>query len=122
MGKLDGHMSALGAALAAEGFLVAAALIKVTAGTRTVGAENAGTNPTEASYAAQGYVARRKATKIAGTLVEQADRVVVLLGRTIEGAKVPTSKDKVTIDGETLRVIAVDSDLAKFQYRCLCRK
>ena len=99
-----------------------ATLIKVTAGARTPGALSAGTNPTEASFACKGFVPKRTATKIANTLIEQNDRVVAILGATIAGSQVPTSNDKITIDGETLRIMAVKTDGAKAVYTLLARE
>lgn len=98
-----------------------AVLIKVTAGTRTAGSPAGGTNPTEASYAARGWVTTTRKEKIGGTLVEQNDRVVALLGATIASAQVPTTKDKLTILSKTQRIVGVDVDLANAVYVCLCR-
>lgn len=104
------------------GMTLPATLIKVTAGTRTPGAISAGTNPTETSHKARGFVPKKTAKKIGGTIVEENDRIVALLGATLASGVVPTSKDKLTIDGETLRVMAVETDAAKAVYTCLCRK
>ncbi len=72
-------------------------LIKVTPGTRTPGHAAEGTNPSEASYAAKGWIEDYSATQITGTLVKQGDRKVSLLGATIAGGKVPAPGDKILI-------------------------
>lgn len=104
------------------GMTLPATLIKVTDGTRTSGSLGSGLNPTEASFKARGFLPNAKATMIANTLVEAGDRIVALLGKTIASNQHPTTKDKVTIDGETLRIVAVETDAAKAVYTCLCRK
>ena len=119
---LDGYIAKqVAKGLKAAGMTKPATLIKVTAGTRTPGAISAGTNPTETSFKCRGLVQRATLSKIGGTLVEKGDRVIVLLGATIAGKQVPTSKDKITIEGVTSRIIAVDRDPASAAYTCLTR-
>ena len=100
---------------------VAATLIKVTAGTRTGGAVSGGTHPTESSYSARGFVDSTKRDQINGTLVETNDRVVYLVAQSIASGQVPTTKDKITIEGATVRIVAVDRDPAAAGYACLTR-
>lgn len=99
-----------------------ATLIKVTAGTRTPGAVTAGTNATEASFAAQGFLPNVRKSKIGDTLVEQGDRIVALFGKSIASGQVPDTDDKVTIDSVTTRVIDMEVDAAKAVYTLLTRE
>ncbi len=96
-----------------------ATLIKVTAGTRTD--SSAGTKPTEASFAALGFVDSTSRVQVGGTLVETNDRVVALIGASIAGSQVPTTKDKVTIEGSTVRIVGVERDPAAAMYTLLTR-
>lgn len=72
-------------------------LIKVAQGVRTVGAISAGTNPTETSHKAKGFIAEYSDWQIDGTLVKRSDRKIVLLGATIAAKQVPKPGDKITI-------------------------
>lgn len=101
---------------------VPATLIKVTVGTRTPGSLAAGTNPTETSFPAKGFEPQVKAVKIANTLVEEGDRIVAIFGASLTSGVFPTTKDKITIGGETLRIVAVETDAAKAVYTALARK
>lgn len=98
-----------------------ATLIKVTPSTRG-GTISAGTNPTEASFAAKGFVPDRRYDFIGGVQVGGNGRVYALLGATIASKQVPVANDKITIDGETFRLEAVQSDAARAVYLCLVRK
>lgn len=100
----------------------AATLIKVTNGTRTPGAVSGGLSPTEASYAARGFVDTYNATLVDGTTIRQDDRKVSLLGASIAGSQVPAAGDKVTIEGATYRVITVERDPDGAVYTCQGRK
>lgn len=100
-----------------------ATLIKPTNTTRTTGAVSGGLNPTEASYAAKGWVEAYEARFIDGTTVKIDDRRISLLGATISSGQVPTAGDKITIESATYRVIGVpgrDPDSAV--YECQGRK
>lgn len=103
--------------------LEAATLIKVTAGTRTAGALSGGRNPTEASFAAKGYVDSYADREIDGTFVQRGDRKIGLLGASIAGGQVPKPNDKITIGGATYRICAdgVTTDPATALYLCQCR-
>lgn len=101
---------------------MAATLTKVTTGTRTPGSVTAGTNPTEASFSALGFLPNVRKSKIGETLVEQGDRIVALFGKSIAGGQVPDTEDKVTIDGVTTRVVDAEVDAAKAVYTLLTRE
>lgn len=98
-----------------------ATLIKVVAGARTPSNLSDGTNPTETAYSARGIVSKEKHSRIGATLVEASDRVVLLLGALIAGGQVPTTKDKLTIEGATQRIVDVEVDGAEAVYLCLTR-
>lgn len=100
-------------ALPAAGITESATLIRVTSGARTPGAYSSGTNPTTTNITCKGFVSTDKHDKINGTLVDEQDRVVCLLGVT------PLTTDKITIDGTTLRIIAIEGSPAI--WTCLCR-
>lgn len=106
----------LATALPSAGITEAATLIRVTAGSRGA-TVSAGTNPTSTSYTCKGFVSTDKHTKIADTLVDVQDRVVSLLGSGL--AVIPVTTDKITIDGTTLRIIAIEGNAAI--WTCLCR-
>lgn len=99
-----------------------ATLIKVTPGIRAPDAQAAGTNPSEASYEAKGWVAAFEGGQIDGTLVRADDRDIALLGGTIDGDQVPEVGDKIVIEGGTYRIVGGrdgkgvrrDADGAKF--------
>lgn len=97
-------------------------LIKVTPGTRTVGRNSGGTNPTEASHKARGMVERYSTFSIANTLASADDRKISILAATIAGGQAPTSGDKVTIEGVTYRILEIeDRDPASVMYTMKCR-
>lgn len=122
MGLLDGKIAKLVAgALKSAKMTQPAVLTKFVMGTRTPDHLAEGTNDTSNTYAAKGFVSNDKFDKIGGTLVEQNDRVVCLLGATIAGKQVPTTKDRVTIGGITSVIMAVDVDAAKAVYTCLTK-
>lgn len=98
------------------------ALLKITLGGRTPGNESGGRSQTTTSYPGRGFVPKKTATKIGGTLVEQNDRIVAVLGASLASGIYPTTKDKMAIDGETLRIMGVETEAAKAVYTCLCRK
>jgi hypothetical protein len=99
-----------------------ATLITVTPGARTVGNLTAGTNPTEASTACKGFITSQGLRNKVGTLVEDGIKTIVLIGDTIsDGTVVPEVGDKVTIEGATYRVEAVDRDPAAAAYTLATR-
>lgn len=97
-----------------------AILHKVTHAARTPGSLTAGTNPTEADKTCKGFIDSKGREKIAGTLVEDGDVVVVLIGDTIQDGAVPTTTDRVTIEGTKYRIKNLDRDPAAATYTLLC--
>jgi hypothetical protein len=106
-----------------------ATLIKVTPGTRTPGNLTGGTNPTETSYSAKGFldtldrgfIGRSTGNAAGSTLVEEGDVLVALVGDSIASSQVPKPGDKITIRSTTYRIIRVEVDPADALYQCLGR-
>jgi len=104
-----------------SGQLLAATLTKVTPGTRT-GNLTGGTNPTTVDHACEGFIDTKNREHIGGTLVEDGDIVVILIGDTIDsGNTVPTTADKVTIEGAAYWIKGLDRDPAAATYTLLCK-
>lgn len=121
MGLLDGDIArAVRNGLKSAGMYKPATLVKVTAGSRTVGNPAAGTNPTESSVTCEGFVTTTRKQFIGGTLVESGDRVVVLFGDSL-GSVIPTTRDRLTIESVTQQIVGTERDAASATYTCLCR-
>lgn len=118
---LDGAIAkAVRAGLKSAGMYKPATLVRVSAGVRAVGELAGGRASTESSQACEGFVTSNKFVKVGGTLVEQHDRVAILLGDSLGGI-VPRTNDKVTIEGKTQRIVDVDRDAASATYTVLLR-
>lgn len=98
-----------------------ATLIKVAVGTRTGGQLTGGTNPTGTPYAARGFVDKLDHNRFKGTLVEDEDVLVVLIGDSIASAQVPGPGDRVTLLGTTYNIVEVFTDPALASYECVAR-
>lgn len=114
--------------LGGELIVVDATLIRVTSGTRTPDVQSGGTNPTSTTHACRATVATFESTQIDGTLVKHEDRVISIFAATIVGGAVPQVNDKITIDGDTYRIVGgkdgkgVRRDPAKAMYYCHGRR
>lgn len=97
-----------------------AILHKVTAGTRT-GNLTGGTNPTETDSDCKAFIDSQNRESIGGTLVEDGDIIVVVIGDTITPTAVPESEDKFTIEGAKYQIKAVDRDPAAATYTLMLR-
>ena len=95
-----------------------AILIVVTPGTRT-GNLTGGTNPTEVSNTCKGFIDQQDRKSIKGTLVEDGDVIIQLIGDSISA--VPKAQDKITIESATYRIKNLDRDPAAAMYTCLCK-
>ncbi len=104
-----------------KGQLLDATLTKVTPGTRTPGNLTEGTNPTETPKTAEGFIDSQNRRNVGGALVKDGDIIIVLIGNSIEDLTIPAVNDKVTIEGSTYRVKAVDRDPAAATYALLAR-
>jgi len=106
---------------ALKGQLLDCTLTKVVAGTRTPGSLTGGTNPTDTDYAAEGFIDSKNRKDVGGTLVEDGNVFVVLIGNSIASAQVPVIGDKVTIESTEYRIRALDRDPAAATYTLLCK-
>ena len=102
-----------------------ATLTKVTPGTRTPGSLSSGTNPTEVLHACKGFIDTQRIRNLDGTLVASGQKVVVLLGDTIDsGNTAPALGDKITIEGSIYSIPDdgnIDRDPAAATYICTVR-
>ena len=99
-----------------------ATLTVVTAGTRTPGTLTGGTNPTTQDYSCRGFIDTQAVRDISGTLVDDGTKTIVLIGDTINGgATAPSTADRVTIEGTTYTIEAIDRDPAAATYTMICR-
>ena len=97
-----------------------AVLHHVVAGVRT-GNLTGGTNPTETDHTCKGFFDTKNQRSVKGTLVQDGSEVVVLIGDTISPAVVPVPEDRVTLEGATYYIKAVDADPALATYTLLVR-
>lgn len=94
-----------------------ATLTVVTPASRTAGDLTDGTNPTTTDYDCKGFIDSKEKRRSSGTLVEDGDEVIVLIGDTI-GA-VPKVGDRITIEGKTYTIKQLDRDPAAATYTCI---
>jgi hypothetical protein len=106
---------------ALNGQVLTATLTKIVAGTRTPGSLTAGTQPTTTNYAAQGFMDSKDRKNIGGTLVEDGEVIVVLLGNSIASDQVPEVGDKVTIESNAYWIKVIDRDPDKAAYTMICK-
>lgn len=105
--------------------VVDATLTKVTPGGRLPGAYSAGTNPTSTDYAGRGFI-EAIGMLMDGTLVQQGNVVISLLGGTF--AAVPAPTDAITIAskefpaGHRYAVVRVVADAVGAVYQCEARR
>jgi hypothetical protein len=96
-----------------------ATLTKVTPGTRTPGSLTGGTNPTSATFACKGFIDKQANRDLRGTLIDDGNVRIVLIGDTINGgaaASAPETNDRVAIEGRTYVIGVVDRDPAAATY------
>lgn len=104
-----------------------ATLIVSTAGVRG-STMSAGTNPSPVSFACVGWVASYETHQIDGTLIKADDREIAILGDSIDGGVIPEPGNKITIDGDTYRIVGSPDGKGvlyngeKAIYRCHGRK
>ena len=103
-----------------KGQLLPAVLHVITEGTRT-GNLTGGTNPTEVDKTCEGFIDQKNKEKIGGTLVDDGDVIIILIGDSIQDAAVPSTADKVTIEGTKHHIKNLDRDPAAATYTLLCK-
>lgn len=101
------------------GGLVPGTLTKVTAGTRTPGSLTGGTNPTTTSHSFQGILEEGE-RRMPDTLQTVKGKFVLILGASISPAAVPSTGDRVTIEGsehDLVELIERDPAAATYTFR-----
>lgn len=103
-----------------------AVLRKVTPGTRTAGAQTAGTNPTTTDYACRGFIDKKPTQSLMSTqpLLSPDDMAsIVLIGDSIEDGQVPRLQDIIIIEDTQYRVVGpTDRDPAAATFTCFCNR
>lgn len=98
-----------------------ATLTKVAPGTRTPGQLTGGTNPTTTDYSCRGFINKKDRRNQDGQLVHDGSVTILLLGGTISGGSVaPEIGDRVTIEGSTFVINALDRDPAGATFTLQC--
>jgi hypothetical protein len=98
-----------------------ATLRKITQGSRTGGNLTGGRNPTTTDYSCRGFIDSQKRESLNGTLVDDGTKIVVLLGDTIAGGQVPSTSDRVLIEGTEYSIELIDRDPASATYTLTVR-
>lgn len=104
-----------------RGMLLDATLTKISAG--SVDPNNIGAGPaiTETDYTAEGFVESYDENRIDGTIVQESDRLVILIGESIQSFVVPEPQDKITIESVTYTIVQVTRDPDAAIYECQVR-
>jgi hypothetical protein len=90
-----------------------ASLVKVTPGTRTPGAEAAGTNPTSTTYPVRGFVARRLVAYTPQSNVVEGDRQIIVFGASVAaGVEIVANDRIIDAKGKIWRVVSAVLDPA----------
>ena len=98
-----------------------ATLTKTTKGTRTTGSLTGGTQPTSTDHACRGFVDVLNKNRLEGSIVQDTDSMVAIIGDSIAGGVVPTAGDRVTIMGKEYNIVEVTVDPALAVYNCIGR-
>lgn len=103
--------------------LVPITLKQTTPGTRSATNPTAAPAPKTSTHSARGFQDAYTDSQIDGTLIERGDRRILLIGDSITPAAVPQPGDEITIQGETLTIVAngVSRDPAAATYTCQAR-
>jgi hypothetical protein len=103
--------------------VVAATLTKITPGTRTN--ITGGTNPTSVAYTTRGFIDFQNQRFQAGTLADNGQLVIVLLGSPLPAGIFPAPGDQITIESVVYHIPddgEVDRDPASATYTVEVRK
>lgn len=110
----------------AAGLTVPVTLVKVATGARDPAAPaSGGLSVTTTSYATRGIVADYRQSQIDGTLIQQGDRQVKLLGGLLAKLGVtPEPGDRVVAESETFTIVpeGVSRDAAGAVFTCQVRE
>lgn len=101
--------------------LLVATLTKVAPTTRTVGQLAGGRNPSTTDYACRGFIDKKDRRNQDGQLVHDGSVTILLIGNSISGGSVsPDIGDRVTIEGATYTIEALDRDPAGATFTLQC--
>ena len=103
------------------GGVLDATLIKVTPGKRSASDPTGGVKPTNQPRRAKGFIADYNKRQIDGTIVQSGDRMVILLGASIQGNAIPEPADRIEIEDASYQVVRVKRDPAAATYTCQVR-
>lgn len=101
--------------------LLPATLRKVTQGTRDASDPTAGRQPTTTDYSCRGFIDSQDRENFNGTLVDDGTRTVVILGASIASGQVPSTADRIIIEGTEYTIEALDRDPASAAYTLIVR-
>lgn len=96
-------------------------LTRVTQTTRKAGESTQGRRPSDQVFPCRGFFDTTEKTQIGGTLVEQGDRVALVLGDSLPTGVTPKPNDEIEFESERGKVAAVGRDPASATYECLVR-
>jgi len=105
----------------APGLPTVATLTQRIPGTRTPGQLTDGTQPTTQTATFKAVVSDYRAGQIDGTLIQKGDRKVLLIAESGSAALVPSSGDRITVEGATYFIVSVGRDPAVATYSCQVR-
>lgn len=101
--------------------LLSVQLTKSTAGTRTSGQLNEGTNPTTLTYSGRGFISDYKDTEMANTSIRTSDKKIAILGASLPNGIIPIPGDSILVEGNSYNVVNVKRDPAAAIYICQSR-
>ena len=96
--------------------VVTATLTKYTPGTRTVGEESSGTQPTSATYTCRGYVDETEQVNVEDSTARTTTATIGILGASL--SVTPAVGDKITIRDVTYRLTSVKGDGVSAVWEC----
>ena len=106
---------------AMSGGLLPATLTRLTISSRDSADLSAGVRPTGTEHSARGFVDTYKDGRIDGTIIQKGDRIVTLIGDSIQPLAVPQINDLVTIEGKQYTILDVKRDPAAATYEMQAR-
>lgn len=105
-------------AIGDAGGVLSLVLIKTVQGARKANPTE-GFDTTEISYPCNGFMDKKNARRVKGTLTKMDLNIVVILGASLQSGIVPEQGDKITIEGETLKIDTLpERDPAAATYNC----
>jgi hypothetical protein len=90
-----------------KGELIGGVLTVMVQGSRTDGSLTDGPAETEKPYPFEGIISDFKVGQVDGTNILKGDKKVLIIAGTLPDAIIPSKGDKIVIDGETVRVVAL---------------